>query len=179
MVVTTDEHGREKRKPVYQGDYFEVSLDERGLLLFKRISLLLLVAIAGMHITAGFLNNPGMYRFYVALPYVIIYLPLYYLGEGIFRIPKEKRKYRREEVELSFGRMKTASKALLILFGIMVIGEIIFLAFFSVQESFMLEIMFFSAEILATIAAYFLTRLHQPVLVETSADRSVGEDASL
>ncbi|MCB2179490.1 hypothetical protein KQH54_00035 [bacterium] len=175
LVSTTDERGREKLKPVYRGDYYEVSLDEHGLLLFKRYCFLLFVAIAVLHIGAGFLNNPGMYQFYVVIPYAIIFFPLYFLAEGIVRVPKEKRKYRREEVELSFGHMKTASKALLILFPIVAVGELVFLLFFSLQESLWLEFVFLSAEIFATLAVYYLIRIHQPVLVQASLEPSLGE----
>lgn len=175
LVSTTDERGREKLKPVYRGDYYEVSLDKRGLLLFKRYCFLLVAAITGLHVAAGFLNNPGMYQFYIALPYVLIYLPLFYLAAGTYRIPKEKRKYRREEVEMSFGHMKTASKALLILFGIGVIGEIIFLLVFSARENFLVEILFLAAEIFATLAVTYLIKLHQPVIVEVSAEQKTED----
>jgi hypothetical protein len=39
-----------------------------------------------------------MYTFYVVLPYVISFLPMYYIGAGILHLPKEKRMYRRDEV---------------------------------------------------------------------------------
>lgn len=172
MVLTQDEQGREKMKPVYRGDYFEVSLDEKGLHQFKRLCSLLVAAIVVLHITGGYLNNRGMYQFYISLPYVFMYLPLFYLTWGIFLLPKEKRRYRREEVELSFDRMKTSSKYILVLLGIGVFGEIIFLLFSSAQGSGVLEYLYLSFEALATAAAYFLLRLQKPIQIQTIPGQS-------
>ena len=175
MVVTQDEQGREKMKPVYRGDYFEVSLDEKGLLQFRRSCFLLVAAIVVLHVSSGFINNPGMYQFYISLPYVFVYLPLFYLAWGVMYLPIEKREYRRDEIGLSFNRMNTASKFLLILFGMGVLGEIIFLLFFSVQGNGALEYLYLSLEALATVAAYFLMLLQKPILIKIITDQSSVE----
>jgi len=114
---------------VYRGDYFEFSLNAEGIVRFRRNCFWLLAAIVIFHISGGFVGNRGMYQFYVALPYVIAFFPLIYMVMGVFLLPKEQRKYRRDEIGLSFGRMKTASIVLLILIGSGVLGEIIFLLF--------------------------------------------------
>lgn len=175
MVVSKDESGQEKIMPVYRGNYFEISLDQAGLVKFRKNSFLLLAAMVVIHITAGFLNNRGMYQFYISLPYVFCYLPLFYIAGGILRLPKTKRRYRREEVELSFERMKSASKILLILFGIGLIGEFTFVLFFSVQENNLLEYLYLALETLAAIAAFILIRLQRPVIVQTITEESSRE----
>jgi hypothetical protein len=50
---------------------------------------------------------------------------------SVFRLPKEKRDYRREEVDLSFRRIRTHTIVLLILASIGVIGELVFLIWFA------------------------------------------------
>jgi len=170
MVRTKDESGRETLKPVYRGDYFEVSLDEKGLRKFKSNSLLLLAVILVLHSTAGFINNQGMYQFYISLPYVFSFLALFYLGWGILRIPKEQRLHRREDVDLSFKRMKTASNFLLILFSIGVMAEIAFLLFTSSLERRVLEYLYLSLEALSAIAIFILIRVQKPIRVQTSPD---------
>jgi hypothetical protein len=171
IVVSTDDKGREIKKPVYRGDYFEVSLDENGLRQFKRQCLLLVAAIAVFHIPGGFVGNGGMYQFYISLPYVFVFLALFNLAEGSLRLPKEKRKYRRDEVGLSFERIKTASNILMILLGIGILGEIIFLLFFSVRDQIGLEFLYLLLEVLAAAAAYFLIRLQRPILVQPATDQ--------
>ena len=170
IVFTMDENGRETSEAVYRGKYFEVSLDEDGLLQFRRQAFLLLAVIVVLHFLGGFVDNQGMYQFFVSLPYVIGFLPMFYFGEGVFRLPKEKRKYRREEVERSFDRMKSTSKIIVLTLGIGLLGEIIFLAFFSSRDQSTLELLYLSLEALATAAAYFLIRLQQPVTVQACTD---------
>ena len=175
MVATEDENGQEILRPVYRGDYFEVSLEEQDLLNLRRKSLLLLVPIFMLQIAAGFLNNEGMYQFYISLPYVLSFLALFYLGWGGLLIPKEKRPYRREEVDLSFHRMKSASRFLLILLAIVIIGELIFLVFISAGENKLLEIGFLLIEVLAAIVVYIQIRLLKPIIVQAGTEQSIVE----
>ena len=164
IVVEVDEKGKERKKAVYNRNYFSVSLDEQGLKEIKRNSLILFILIVILHVTAGFLSSQGMYQFYVAFPYVFAFLPLYFLIAGILRLPKEKRPYRRDEIGHSFRRMKKNSLALFILLAIAVIGEFVFLVFFySLPNS--QEYPFLFSEVVAGILAYFLVRLQLPVQI--------------
>lgn len=173
IIVTEDEKGREIRKPVYRGDYFEISLDENGLRQFRRQCLLLLAPIVVLHTSGGFVGNGGMNQLYISLPYVFVFLALFYLAEGVLRLPKEKRKYRRDEVGLSFDRIKTASNILMILLGIGILGEIIFLLFSSVRDQRGLEFLYLSLEVLSAAVVYFLIRWQRPIRVETISDQRV------
>lgn len=164
-VVTIDEEGNEKKSAVYCGDYYELALDEEEILKFRKRSLLLLVVITALQIGAGFINNPGMYQFYIALPYVIAYFPLIYMAAGILRLPKEKRKYRRDELGLSFDRIKTTSRAILIFLIIIVLGEIIFILFLSADSQNLLEYLYLALEIIAAAAVYFLIRLQKQIRI--------------
>jgi len=114
IEIIEDEKGREKTIARYRGNYFETVVSEQDLIRFKRFGLLLTVPIIALHIGAGFIANPGMIQFFVSLPYVITFLPLYFLTAGMLRVPKTKRKFRRDEVELSFDRVRSASIFLLI-----------------------------------------------------------------
>jgi hypothetical protein len=171
IVVTTDEKGREIKKPVYRGDHFEVSLDENGLRQLKNRGLLLVAAIVVLQVGGGFLGNQGMNQLYISLPYAFVFLALFYLAEGVLRVPKEKRPYRRDEIGLSFDRIKTASSILMILLGVGILGEIIFLLFVSVRDQRVPEYLFLSLEVLAAAAAYFLIRLQKPIRVQPSTDQ--------
>ncbi len=91
----------------------------------------MLIAIAILHLGAGFVANLGMYAFYIALPYAISFLLLYSMGSGILHLPKLKREYRRDEVGLSFERLKKSAIFLLARIGIGAIGEIVNITAFS------------------------------------------------
>lgn len=165
-VVTSDEQGHEKKIAVYRGNYFEVALDEEGIIHFRRNCFVLLAAIVVLQISGGFVGNQGMYQFYVAIPYVLAFFPLLYMAAGVLRLPKEKRKYRRDEIGLSFNRMKTASIVLMVFLGIGVLGEIMFLLFVSVKDQSVLEYLYLALEALAAAAVYFFIRLQRQIRVQ-------------
>lgn len=169
-VVTTGEDGREHDEIVYRGDYYEIPLDEADLIRFKRNSLLLLAVIIVLHIAGGFLNNRGMYQMYVAIPYALAFFPLLYLTEGILRLPKEKRKYRRDEIGNSFERMKTSSWVLFVFLGIGVLGDIFFLLFIADGNRIDLDIFYLLIEVLVVAAVYAIIhsqRKINPTISET------------
>jgi len=172
IQVVKDEKGRDKKVAVYRGNFFEVNLDEKQLILLRKRSILLFLIVVALQIAGGFVANRGMYAFYVALPYVFAFLPLYYLGTGIFRMPTRKRKYHREEVGLSFERAKKANRFLLIILGVGVIGEIIYLIFFS-QDGRSLEWLFLGSLLLTAGFSYCLYRLLKSIQV-TECDEAAN-----
>jgi len=143
-----DEKGRIKKTTKYIGDYFEVRVELHDLIKFRRIAFLLLLIVVGMHISAGFVGNQGMFQFYIALPYVFVFLPLYFFAAGILRLPKEKRAFRRDEVDLSFSRAKKASVLMIVLLGVVLVGGLVFLIGFA-EGDYNLEILFLTCEALA------------------------------
>lgn len=165
-VVTRSEEGGEIETFVYRGDYFQLSLEDDQVKRFKTTSLLLLAFLAVVHVAAGFINNAGMRQFFVSLPYVIALLPMYYLAMGAFRLPGDNRKMRRDEKDYSIGRMKTASLALLILVGLAVIGEALYLLLNAGTGQWGLELQFLALEGLAVAAAAVIFRLQRQVGVE-------------
>ena len=171
-VVTKDEKGNEKKIAVYHGDYFAIAFDQESLVHFRRNCFLLLAAIIVLHISGGFVGNPGMYQFYVAFPYVLAFFPLLYMARGILRLPKEKRKYRRDEIGLSFDRMKTSSIILIILLGMGVLGELTFLLFFSIGIRSVLEYLYLVIEVFTIAAVYFIITLQRQIRVETCSEQS-------
>lgn len=167
MVAMQDENGQETLRPVYRGVYFEVSLEEPSLHKLRRTSLGLAAGILILQIAAGFLNNPGMYQFYISLPYVFSFLFLFYLAQGIWRIPKQKRPYRRQEVDLSFNRMKSASRMLLVMLVIGILGEIFFLTLNQIGDYQGLELVYLLLEVLAAVMVFMQMRIQQPLIVHS------------
>jgi len=165
-VVTVDENGKEKTTAVYRGVYFEILLDEEDLRKVKRNTLLLLAGVCILHVAAGFVGNPGMYQFYISLPYVLAFFPLLYLALGLFLFPGEKRKYRRDEIGHSYYRARTSSLVLLIFLSLCVLGTIGFLIFTSEPDSRMLEYLFLSYEIPATAAILLLINRLRKVKIQ-------------
>jgi len=111
-VTATDIKGRERKEAVYRGEYYTVNLDAEEIKPFQRKSLIITAGILILHLLGGFIGNRGMYQFYVSLPYVFAFLPLYFMFSGALRIPKEKRRYHRDETSTSYSHMKTAGNGI-------------------------------------------------------------------
>ena len=160
IVIEEDEKGRERKKAVYRGNYYNVEVEKISLAKFKWVNIILFFVILALHITGGFINNQGMYRFFIALPYVGAFLPLYFIATGVLRLPKENRNLRRDEVDLSFKRIKKASTYLLILFGMSIVGEVISLIFF-VNNDYQLEFLYLGLELIGGIAVFVLLNIQR------------------
>jgi len=169
--IVVDDKGRSKDIAVYIGDYYDVSLDEAGVPRFRKINLALLVLIAFWHLGGGFIGNPGMYQFYVALPYVVAFFPIVYLASGIINLPREKRNYKRDEIGLSFDRIKTMSIISMAILGVGVLGEIVFIAFFASTPDRILEFLYLSLELLAAAGLFLVFRLRQRVVITLEKNR--------
>lgn len=163
--IKEDEEGKQVKEVVYTGEYFELSVNEDDLQKFKRNSLLLFGAIILLHVGAGFIGNQGMFTFYVSLPYVFVFLSLYFTVLGILRLPQKTQNLRRDEIGLSFDRMRTASKFLLGLLVGSVIGEIFYMIFFS-SGGLVRESLFLILEVFAGAAAFVLVRSQKAIKIQ-------------
>jgi hypothetical protein len=170
VVETTDEKGKKRKEVVYRGDYYEISLEEEDIKKFKKESFLLLIPIGVFHLIGGFMNTQGMYQFYISFPYIFGFLPIFYLAFGVFRLPKEKRKYQREEVGSSFERIKKSSKILLILLGFGIVGEIAYLLFIADEGPLMLDYIYLVLEMLVGYSVYMMRRRQNNIIVQKSTE---------
>ena len=128
-------------------------------------------------IAAGFIANQGMYTFYISLAYIFTFLPLYLLIDGALRWPKEKRLFKRDEVELSFYRLKKAVKFMLALTGASIVGEIVFMVFF-LRGFDLKEIYFLVVELIVGAADFLLLRLNKGIKVNEIAKGDDGSQAN-
>ena len=148
-ILSVNEKGEQIRTYEYQGDYFNLPFSADQMQRFKVNFLLVLAGIIIAHIIGGFMNNPGMRHFYVAIPYALSFLPIFNLTRSGIRLPVEERKYRREEIGVTYERFNNHSLILLIFLGVCLVGEVIFLLFFSKGNREASEFYFLAAEFAA------------------------------
>ena len=148
-ILSVNEKGEQIRTYEYQGEYFKLPFSTAQMQKFKINFLLLLAGIVVFHLIGGVMNNPGMRQFYVATPYVLAFLPIFNLVRSGVRLPVEERKYRREEIGVTYERFTNHSQVLLFILGACILGEVIFLLFFSKGSRQVSEFYFLAAEIAA------------------------------
>lgn len=159
LVTTTDEKGREKRTPVYHGKYYDAVLKGTTYASFRAQVYAGLVLIVALQVLIGFINNQGSRQLYVSVPYAIAFFPVMLLVLGAVQMPAELGHLRRDQVEPTFGRMKSSLNFLLIMLAVSFVGEAIFLLFFLHQNPDGLEFAYLGAIGLEIAAAFFLIRL--------------------
>jgi hypothetical protein len=164
-VTQKDEQGRERTKLVYQGAYFAVTFSQGEIASYRSRAMLSLVISIAFHVSAGFINNPGMRRAFISIPYIAAYLPFYYLAAGILSLPKEERLLQRDEVELSFTRIKRASGFLSLAISSVLVGELAFLLFSPPSDIVRGEFVFLGLEFIAGAAALMFTIFQKKITI--------------
>jgi hypothetical protein len=86
-------------------------------------------------------------------------------------LPREARKYRRDEVGLSFERMKTAVFILTGLLAAGLLGEIIFLLTSTTEAGRALEYLYLSLEALAAAATFLAIQFQKSARVQVLEEK--------
>ena len=167
-ILTVNEKGEQIRTYEYQGDYFNLPFKATQMQKNKTTFLLTLAGIIITHIVGGFMNNAGMRQFFVAIPYAFAFLPIFNLVRSGIRLPVEERKYRREEIGVTYERFTNHSLTLMITLGACLAGEVIFLLFFSEGSLQNNEFYFLAAE-LAALALGLIIHINIKKVVITKA----------
>lgn len=167
LVETEDEKGRIRKTIAYHGEYFGLNLEASRIKQLKQQFVLFFVLAFGLHIGAGFINNPGLYKMYIALPYTGAFFPLMFLAAGILRIPNEKRPYRNEEIGLSYNRVVNMSRLYLIITAVGLVGWLIYLIFASHGRALGLEVIYLGLVSVAAVLIWMIFSRTTQVKIET------------
>ncbi len=170
IEISIDKKGREKKNLKYHGPHYDISLTGHTYQTYKLISFLLFAGLVIFHVSGGFAVNQGMYQFFVALPYAIVFLPLTFLGFGIFGLPKKHLKIQRDEMEQSFKRIKINSAIVLVLLVILIFGEAIYFIAFSVKSQLFSEFLFLIPELISALIVFGLFRLQKKIHIQLSEE---------
>lgn len=82
LVSKTQPNGKLKQVAEYVGRYYICQLSESDFKRYKFYYLTLTLCSSATAIGLGFLNNPGSRIAYVALPYVSLFLPIFFMIIG-------------------------------------------------------------------------------------------------
>ena len=152
LVTTTDGKGRGKTSMVYIGSYYNLDIEAAAYRTYRWLAWALLIGMVIFQIAAGFVNNRGMYQMYVAVPYVLCFFPLVYLSAGALKLPSATTHLRRDQAELSLGRMKKSGTALAVLNGLVVLAELAYLLLFGTAAELQRELVFLALMVLVCAA---------------------------
>ena len=171
VITQNDERGREKTELAYRGDYYAVRFNKGNLSNYRKLTQLVTFLTLVLHIGAGFINNAGMRQFYIALPYVTAFLPLFFLAAGTIAQPMGHQSYRRNQIALSFNRIRKSSLALFFLFFLCALGNTGFILFAGPSNNPRLETLFIAFETCAAIAIGWLTIFQREINIQINSTK--------
>ena len=158
--------GKYKKEIVYTGEYYTFNLSAKEKLRFQWISTVVYAFLSVVFGAIGVLNNDGSRMFYVVMPYVFLFLPLFYGWMGIFRLFTLNQPMTRIECDHSVERMKKSTLGILVMSITSGLGEIIYLFTHKNIENVRKEIFFLSGILFLTFSSLLVFQVQKKIVVK-------------
>jgi hypothetical protein len=159
LVTKLLPNGKTRNETEYIGEYYISRLSGKELTKRKVYCLALALCSDIMMIGIGLINTVGSRVAYVALPYVILFLPSVYCLMGAVRFITAKDKLEHTAFDRSVNRIRKSATGQIILSAIAVIGDIICLFSIKNLEKLFLEAIFLSGMIVILILSILMLRI--------------------
>lgn len=111
----------------YVGSYYTLPFDKSEKTASGITNLAFAVFFAIAFLVMGMINQPSSRTLYVVLPYMFLFLPTMYFFFGAVRYFNSPVRMQRVDYKKGLVRMKNAARGLLILLGMNVILDIMFI----------------------------------------------------
>lgn len=125
---TVAQKGHVKKVLVYKGAYYSFNLSTKGLRILKAGYLLLALTIYVVFYLFATNGSQGAETFYSGIPGMLSIIPFIYLGMGVFCLMFAKDKMTYRSYYASVKRITYSARASIILLGLCILGEILFIA---------------------------------------------------
>lgn len=150
---------KQKKELIYKGNYYSIKSETIKIRHLKWTFFILVCMIAAIFLGIGVLNNEGSRKLYVILPYVFMFLPIFYGFIGTFKLLHANLKMTHIEYEHTVERIKKSSLSLIIIAITTMIGQIIFLIRNHVTNVRSLDYAFLSGVLMIGLLALILLQL--------------------
>ncbi len=125
-ISDKDKKGKTKKCFIYIGKYYSISFEHGKYTRYKIVSAVIIFMIFGLFFTGATLNNESSRIFYIAIPYISIFLPASLLAGGLFNLCISPEKMTEKQYAKSIVRMKNSTLAIMILSISSTVGDLIF-----------------------------------------------------
>lgn len=159
-IVRDGKKRKEKTNIIYHGKYYRIQMDDKKIKKAKWLNVIYGIIFALLFAFLGFLNNDGSRIIYVVLPYVFLFLPIFYTNMGTIKLLNITGDMTVKEYDFTVERMKKTTLSLLILSIACALGEILYLIRYNITEIASKDYIFLSG-ILIMIGAAILFMKNQ------------------
>lgn len=136
LQTELNDDGREVKVARYIGNFFDTDLDADGLRALRRRCIALSLGAAAAAVVALCLRHGAMTSFLAILPLALAMFPLLYGAMGSFRLPREAKGLRSDEVEYSFDRIRHSAPGIAVLGAAAFVGTLVYHLFLNRTASF-------------------------------------------
>lgn len=126
LQVELNDAGKEVKVARYIGSLYDADLDTAGLLALRCRSIALSLGAVAAAVIALSLRHGAMTSFFAILPLALCMFPLFYGTLGSFRLPREAKGFRSDEVEYSFERVRHSAPGIALLGAAAAVGTLVF-----------------------------------------------------
>jgi hypothetical protein len=135
LINKTLPNGKTKQVAEYIGEYYICQLSDRNFKLYKLYLFALAICSSAIVIGAGVINNSGSRMAYVALPYVLLYLPTVFILMSVIVFALSGKKLEQAAYDKIKIRMYRSTIWNIALSSIACIGNIVFTLYMSEKMS--------------------------------------------
>jgi protein-S-isoprenylcysteine O-methyltransferase Ste14 len=154
---------KEKKNITYHGKYYRIQMDKDKIKKAKWINVIFGIVFFLLFTFLGFLNNESSRIIYVVLPYVLLFLPIFYTNLGTIKLLTISDDMTTKEYEFTIQRMRKTTLSMLILSIACIIGEILYLLRNSITDFASKDYVFLSGILIFAVLALLFMQ-HQKTI---------------
>lgn len=171
IVPKMNDRGKLRDEYIYIGKYYRVSIDDAGFKRLKWSYAITFLICAALFVGALFVDNLGMRQMFVAIPAVVILMPLCIAIGDVYKIATNKRDMTEREKDGSTEQLKGATVAMLISSGAAFLGELVYLIFLAQDPNLLKELLFAGCMLIIALVCVVSVRIQNTYpAVETQKD---------
>lgn len=137
-----DARGRVTERYVYAGGYYVLPFDEKKKKNTNFINLGFTALLAVILVLTGMVNQGSSRTFWIVYPYIFVYLPLFYLVMGVLGYLDCGLRIQIDVYDKSIRRIQHSVWGIIIMAGIAVVCDVIYLILFHGQTDLVRELVY-------------------------------------
>ena len=149
-LVKDGEKVKEKKNITYHGKYYRFQMDETKLKKVKYTYVIFGLVLFLLFLALGMLNNDASRIVYVVMPYVFLFLPIFYTNMGTIKLLKRNSDMTAKEYNDTVIRLKKTTLSLLVLSIACALGDILYLVTHKITDFASKEYVFLSGILIIT-----------------------------
>lgn len=166
LVSKTLPNGKIKQIPEYVGKYYIRQLSEADYIRFKLYYLTLVLCSGATSLGVGFLGSPGDRVVYVALPYVSLFLPIFYSLIGTISFMFSGNKIEQAAYDKTKIRIHRSTIWQIALSSLAGLGNIVFTVFGGIKDMFWKSWIFTGCMLLVLVLNIIFLQLQKRVIYQ-------------